>query len=526
MLFSNLYPLTFLLSLATLTGWFYFRNNEQRSEFFRIAFLGSIASFGVCWLLSEATFAYKLPVLVRELVILAILPLVLSLFRKVGWVYFALLAAALIALRYFYFDRLWATFPQKAVTQIELTEPNAPTPSSLVASDLDPNGELLIEIKDLHQIGEIQQALSQFGLTATPAFILKDKDATDLDDYYLVNVPKNYENDLNKVKEALNATGLVEWLEDNERISLTPVKTTPMRPLPGLNKKYGINDPGLENLWGFEVMKVAGLYDVLKNVKPKKEALIAILDTGVDANHEDLKDNFTSTSSRYDTDKAGHGTHCAGIAAAVSNNGKGVASFSQTNEYVQVTSIKVLSDGGYGTQQMIINGILEAADKGADVLSLSLGGMSNDSRQRAYKKAVDYVNHKGAIMVVAAGNSNRSAREFVPANVEGVIAVSAVDTLLGRASFSNFVRDLNMAVAAPGVKIYSTFPENQYQTLNGTSMATPYVSGLVGLMKSLKPDLTVKEAYDILNKSGGETKNVRETGRLIVPAEAVKAVMK
>lgn len=514
MLFSNLYPLTFILSLAALTGWFYYRDNEQRSGFFRKLFLGSIASFGICWLFGEGTFAYKLPVLLRELVILAIVPLVLSLFRKVGWVYFALMAAALIALRYFYFDQLRATFPQR--TEVK----------EVGKSDLDPDGELLIEIRDLRIISEIQGVLDEFGLKATPAFVMEDKNATDLDDYYLINVPPAYEKDLDKVKKALDATGLVEWLEENERISLSPEETTPMRPLPGLNKKYGLNDPGLENLWGFEEMKVADLYEVLKNAKPKKEALIAILDTGVDAGHEDLKDNFTSTQTAYDTDKAGHGTHCAGIAAAVSNNGKGVASFSQTNEYVQVTSIKVLSDGGFGSQQSIINGILEAADKGADVLSLSLGGLSNDSRQRAYKKAVDYVNRKGAIMVVAAGNSNRSAREFVPANVEGVIAVSAVDTLLSRASFSNFVQDLKMGVSAPGVKIYSTFPGSQYQTFNGTSMATPYVSGLVGLMKSLKPDLTTKEAFEVLNKSGAETRNTKETGKLIQPAEAVRQLLK
>ena len=526
MLFSNLYPLTFVLSLATLTAWFFYRDNHERSEFFRKVFMGSIASFGICWLLSEGTFAYKLPVLVRELVILAVIPLVLSMFRKVTWVYFAMMAVALFAMRYFYFDTLRNTFPQKKIVNTEITQQVSPEPAAVTASDLDPNGELLVEIKDLHKIGEIQAVLDQFGLTATPAFILEDKDATDLDDYYLINVPPAYEQDLGQVKAALDATGLVEWLEENERINLSPMEATPMRPLPDVNKKYGIDDPGLENLWGFEAMRVADLYDVLKNVKPKKKALIAILDTGVDANHEDLKGNFTSTHSKYDTDKAGHGSHCAGIAAAVSNNGKGVASFSQNNDFVQVTSIKVLSDGGYGTQQMIINGILEAADTKADVLSLSLGGMSNDSRQRAYKKAVDYVNKKGAIMVVAAGNSNRNAKDFVPANVEGVITVSAVDTLLNRASFSNYVQDMKMAVAAPGVKIYSTTPGNTYQTFNGTSMATPYVSGLVGLLKSLKPDLTVKEAYDILSKSGGETKNTKETGKLILPAEAVRAVMK
>ncbi|MFQ5448355.1 MAG: S8 family serine peptidase, partial [Saprospiraceae bacterium] len=260
--------------------------------------------------------------------------------------------------------------------------------------------------------------------------------------------------------------------------------------------------------------------------KPVKKTRLAILDTGVDASHEDLADNFVSTRKKYDYDKSGHGTHCAGIAAAVSNNNKGIASFSRNNAFVEVTSIKVLSDAGYGSQKMIIDGILEAADNGADVISLSLGGPSSDSKQRAYKKAVDYANRKGAIVLVAAGNSKTNARRYAPANTPGVIAVSAVDTLLRRASFSNFVQDLGMAVAAPGVKIYSTFPGNQYKTLNGTSMAAPYVSGLVSLMKSLRPGLTTRQVFNILNKTGMETKGKKETGRLIQPAVAVRELLK
>jgi thermitase len=524
-MFAQLYPIAFIISLASLTGWFYFRDNEVRSDLFRKIFFGSFAAFGVSWLMAAGDFSYKIPALGRELLILALVPVLLSMLRKVKWAYFLTLAGILVVLKFFYFEKLAATFPQPTGDLTESPKVENTTLTGL-DYDLDPDGELLIEIKDLHQITEIQDVLNEFGLEATPAFTMKDTEATDLDDYFLINVPPQFEQDLAQVKNALNATGLVEWLEENEQIAISPIEATPMRPLPGINKKYGINDPGLENLWGFEAMKVADLYEVLKNKKPVKKALIAILDTGVDANHEDLKANFTSTRSKYDTDKAGHGTHCAGIAAAVSNNNLGVASFSQNNDFVQITSVKVLSDGGFGTQQMIINGILEAADAGADVLSLSLGGPSNGLRQRAYEKAVNYANKKGAILVVAAGNSNRNAKEFSPANVPGVITVSAVDTLVNRASFSNFVQDLPMAVAAPGVKIYSTFPGSQYQTFNGTSMATPYVSGLVGLMRSLKPDLTTKQAFEILNKTGIETKSKAETGKLIQPGAAVKFLLK
>jgi thermitase len=507
-----MYPLTFVIALITLTAWFYLRDKEQRGDFLRKLFYVSFAAFAVSWLLSKGDYSYKLVVLGRELLVLAVVPFVLGLFRRTKWAYIALLVAAFGLLKAFYFQHLKTTFPQ--VQQAE-----AP-----VFGELDKQGELLVEIKDELQISDVQEVLMKYELASRRAFFPKDADFTDLDDYYVLDVPLKFQSKMGEIIAALEATGSVDWVEANEQLTLSPIEA--QRPTPKPDNKFGINDPGLQYLWGFNEMKVDDLYEVLKNRKPQKKALIAILDTGVDANHEDLKDNFTSTNPKYDSDKLGHGSHCAGIAAAVSNNGIGVASFSQTNAFVNVTSVKVLSDNGFGTQQGIINGMIEAADAGADVLSMSLGGFSTDRKQRAYQKAVEYANRKGGIVIAAAGNANRNARDFAPANAPGVIAVSAVDTLLGRASFSNFIQDVKMAVAAPGVKIYSTTPGNQYQTLNGTSMAAPYVSGLVGLMKSLKPGLTTEQVFQVLNKTGTETKNTKETGKLIQPGAAIRELMK
>ena len=127
--------------------------------------------------------------------------------------------------------------------------------------------------------------------------------------------------------------------------------------------------------------------------------------------------------------------------------------------------------------------------------------------------------------MVAAGNSNKDARNYSPANLDGVITVSAIDQDLNRATFSNFVTHLKMGVAAPGVAIYSTIPDNKYATFNGTSMATPYVEGLVGVLNSIQPDLTTKQVYNILNESGKATKATKETGRLIQPAKAIELVI-
>ena len=98
---------------------------------------------------------------------------------------------------------------------------------------------------------------------------------------------------ISKIEEALQASGFIDWLEENEVIHISPM---PSKKLPEINKKFGLNDAGVEHLWAFEAMEMDKLYNLLdKNkIKPQKKAIIAILDTGVDAKHEDIKANFKS----------------------------------------------------------------------------------------------------------------------------------------------------------------------------------------------------------------------------------------
>jgi len=266
-------------------------------------------------------------------------------------------------------------------------------------------------------------------------------------------------------------------------------------------KKGRINDPLLEKQWmadPYQLDKLHKLTSQKKFVAQKSPSVIAILDTGVDAEHEDLKANYISISSRYDRDTKGHGTHCAGIAAAVSGNNVGIASLIPPHAPVKVTSIKVLNNFGAGTQKTIIDGIIKAADEGCSVISMSLGGITSDSKEKAYTEAVRYANAKGAIVIVAAGNSGKDARAYNPANIKGVIAVTALDSLMEKAPFGNDVSQLYMGLAAPGSGIYSTCPDDKYQSFNGTSMAAPFISGLVGLMKAYEPSLTTEEVYTLI----------------------------
>ncbi len=318
-----------------------------------------------------------------------------------------------------------------------------------------------------------------------------DFDATELDDYYIVDLlgsnPKQVKNILSKLP-------FVEYIEYNDEV-YTPAFQSPKKH--SNNVDYIFQDPLNTKQWSLKNTGMSQFYELANKQKTKKRIKLFILDTGVDGTHEDLQGVFIPNGKKHDKDKKGHGTHCAGIAAAITGNNIGVSSFN-FDKRIEIHSEKVLADFGGGTQAGIIQGIINAVDKGADVISMSLGGMSSDKKQRAYNEVVKYATDRNCIIVVAAGNSSAKAINYSPANSKGVITVAASDPLNNLATFSNTLEDIEMGVYAPGVDILSTYPGNRYETFSGTSMATPFVAGLISLMKSIKPSLTTKEAYDLL----------------------------
>lgn len=514
-----LYPIAFIVALVSLALWFYMQRNNMNSSFFIGLFYLAFGSWAVSFFLVDATIATKIPIAVRDLLMMAGIPVVLQTFAKSKALFLGLLI--LLGGAYFGFGwDIWAeSFQEEETSEIENIQSEANT--------IQETFELLVEIKNDSQASDLQDIIKKYGLVIETAFNVQDGGFTDLDDYVAIDIPNENLVQKNVIIADLQSSGLIDWIEENETIKIDD-PTTGLRNMPVINRKFGVNDPDLNKQWALQELNADKLYTYFREekIQPTKKARIFILDTGIDAKHEDLAGRYRSVKSEYDKDEQGHGTHCAGIAAAITDNNKGIASLSPSDGFIEVTSVKVLSNFGGGTQRTIVNGILEAADNGADVISMSLGGRSNDSKQRAYEQAVDYANKKGAIVVVAAGNSNANAKNYAPAGAPGVICVSAIDTTLNRANFSNFVQDVKMGIAAPGTLIHSTFPNNQYKAFNGTSMATPYVAGLIGLMKSLKPDLTTKETYNILKKSGKDTKASQETGQFIQPEAAVRMLLK
>ena len=234
------------------------------------------------------------------------------------------------------------------------------------------------------------------------------------------------------------------------------------------------DDPGFGTQWGLVKIQAPQAWDVTTG---SPGITVAILDTGVDLDHPDLAGKITgntnfSTSNTTD-DVYGHGTHVAGIAAAMTNNGIGVAGLGYSSA---IMNVKVLNDNGSGTYSAVASGIIWAVDNGAKVINMSLGGSSPSS---TLQDAVNYAWNSGVVVVASAGNSGSTTPSY-PAYYSNCIAVAAADVNDALASWSNYGNWVD--VAAPGLGIYSTTKNNSYGYMSGTSMASPYVAGLAALV--------------------------------------------
>ncbi len=220
---------------------------------------------------------------------------------------------------------------------------------------------------------------------------------------------------------------------------------------------------------------------VYGKIAPKGTATVALLDTGIDATHPDLKNNIVVGTSILDgsngfTDPSGHGTQMAGIIAAVTGNGKGIAGVAYAG--VKVMPITVLDAAGIGQDTDIIQGIVWAVDHGANILLMAF---SNHDFSQNLQDALDYAWSKGTVLVAATGNNATSTPTY-PAGNRGVIGISATDETDLLAATSNF--GLDTFLAAPGTNIYTTTLGNTYNYVSGTSASSAIVAGVAGFMKA------------------------------------------
>ena len=333
-------------------------------------------------------------------------------------------------------------------------------------------------------------------------------DFGDLSDKELFEKIENYENDPNvAIVEPNYIVKLQEMVPNDEKFA----------------ELWGMRNTGQQ---GGEAGADLGVTKAWMQTTGSRDVKVAVIDTGVDYNHPDLKNNIYENPGETGLDENGedkrtngidddangyvddwhgwdavngdndpmdghsHGTHCAGTIGAEGNNEIGVAG---VNWQVSIIPIKIFRDGGSTTTAAIIAGISYANTIGADIQSNSWGGGNfSDGVYDVIREARD----NGALFVAAAGNNYKNdndARPFYPASydLDNIVSVASMDRKNKISSFSN-VGLTSVDVAAPGSSILSTIPNNGYGVKSGTSMATPHVAGVLALIKSKFKDADYK----------------------------------
>lgn len=270
--------------------------------------------------------------------------------------------------------------------------------------------------------------------------------------------------------------------------------------------------------WGIQALGVPSWW-----IQTKGEGIkVAILDTGCDLKHVDLKANIVKTidftGSKYGAqDIYGHGTHCAGIICATDNNTGIVGVAPRCKLYVA----KVLNDRGSGTYLNVSKGLQWALSQNVDIVSISLGGTYPDGFLRIWMKKFTSA---GKILICAAGNSGNYRNDTIdyPAKYPEAISVGSINNRMTRSYFSSIGKRLD--IMAPGERVYSTYPKNRYAILSGTSMATPFIAGIAALVlakhrlypKSKTPVRNNEEMRQHLAKTASKVSDVLRYGKGIV----------
>ena len=291
------------------------------------------------------------------------------------------------------------------------------------------------------------------------------------------------------------------------------------------------DDPSYSSQWNMDRIRAPLAWDFASG---SADAIVAVLDTGVDLNHLDLVDNlwqnlgevadngidddlngFVDDRWGWDLvnqdpvpqDDYGHGTHVAGIAGAVGNNGRGVAGMMW---HCRIMAVKVLNYAGSGTYARVAEGAYYAVENGARIVNMSLAG--SDYSQVLQDAITDLYLRYGAMFVAAAGNCANGGSScgsvnpvMYPAAMENVISVASTDSGDQRASTSEY--NAYVDIAAPGQYVYSLGVGGGYRYSSGTSMATPHVAGLAALVRSLRPawnpDMVEEHLKSTAAKVGG-----------------------
>lgn len=254
-----------------------------------------------------------------------------------------------------------------------------------------------------------------------------------------------------------------------------------------MSKKYSLLPYIREDIYGLDTSKqIVGWeiskFDIQKQwIKSQGEDIrVAVIDTGCDLDHDDIKDNILQGKNFVEKnkdpyDKNGHGTHVAGTIAA-SNNNRGMVGVAPK---AKIIPVKALGDNGSGNLKNIVEAIIWSADNKANFITMSLGSPNSSFELLS---AIQYAHNKGSIIFCAAGNSGTDSEIMYPAKYEESVSIGAIDENLNRTNFTCSGEELDFL--APGHNILSCVPGNNYALMSGTSMSNPYAVGCACLLMS------------------------------------------
>lgn len=373
--------------------------------------------------------------------------------------------------------------------------------------------------------------------------------------------------------EVNNIEKVIKKLENSSNISFVErdyygskdrlAKLAPIIKLSKEKSRDPFNDPKIRNQWHLYASKKNGVsvLDAYQNrrTQPRETTIVAVVDTGVDSNHEDLKDQIwvnegeipnnkidddgngivddihgINTIDRDEngnptgdmSDTHGHGTHVAGIIGATQNNARGIAGVASN---VKIMGIRAVPNYGDETDSNVIDAFLYAARNGAKVINCSFGKQHNEGGL-AVSETIKYIGDKYGVLVVAAsGNDSKNidTKLVYPASFpnENLLVVASTTHSGNTSYFTNFGIE-NVDVAAPGSNIYSTYKGGFYRSMSGTSMASPVVAGMAAELwshfpesnpleiKKLIMDYSVKKSrLKKLVKSGGRVDLLKSLNR-------------
>lgn len=423
--------------------------------------------------------------------------------------------------------RRWQSKPFFNV-EVDHSTVQKPKTSSRTVKDAEP--EILVRFKPGVKLSEIKKIAGRYNdrvednVESVQGLVAID----DLDGADLSSVVAQYEAMTNMVEYV--STNDVITLDDptsgaSTRDALLREPADNMPNDPQFAEQWALNNTGQDGGKSGADLKALNAWS---KTKGSKEVVVAVLDTGVDYTHLDLASNmwirpdtvpqyvdaelgtyndiqgFDANINASDPmDDNGHGTHCSGIIGAEGNNNEGIAGI---NWNVQIMPLKFLGRGGFGSTKDAIESINYAIDrkqKGVNIRVIS-ASWGSTSYSKALEDVIKAAGEQGILFVAAAGNAttDNDKRAHYPSNYDlpNVVSVAALDRNDALASFSNYGAK-TVHVAAPGREIVSTWLGNAYREASGTSMATPYVSGVAALIIANEPNISMEKLRERILKS-------------------------